>query len=65
MHVGQATGLVAGTLDISPSDARALIDDHASRSVLTLRGLARAITDGSVHPDELLADSQAQRRQDF
>ncbi|MBS3693874.1 GAF and ANTAR domain-containing protein [Rhodococcus qingshengii] len=65
VHLGQATGLVAGTLDISPSDARALIDDHASRSGLTLRGLARAITDGSVRPDELLADSQAQRRQGF
>ncbi|MFE7421794.1 ANTAR domain-containing protein [Rhodococcus sp. NPDC057529] len=52
VHIGQATGIVAGTLDISP--ARALIDDHARRLGVTLRVLARSITDGSVRPTELL-----------
>ncbi|MFC9838757.1 GAF domain-containing protein [Rhodococcus sp. NPDC127530] len=61
VHVGQATGIVAGTLDIAPGRARALIDDHAHLLGVTLRVLARSITDGSVHPTELLVAETQQR----
>ncbi|MFC9363344.1 GAF domain-containing protein [Rhodococcus sp. NPDC057014] len=54
-RVGQATGIVAGTLDLTPGRARALIDDHAHRLGVTLGVLARSITARSVHPTELLA----------
>ncbi|MFF2113594.1 GAF and ANTAR domain-containing protein [Rhodococcus koreensis] len=54
VHIGQATGIVAGTLDVSPARARALIDDHARRLGVALRVLARSITGGSVRPTELL-----------
>jgi GAF domain-containing protein len=54
VHVGQATGIVAGTLDLTPGRARALIDNHARLAGITLRALVRAITDGTLHPTELL-----------
>ncbi|MFC9553811.1 GAF domain-containing protein [Rhodococcus sp. NPDC056960] len=53
VHVGQATGIVAGTLDITPGQARAMIDDHARLAGVPLRALVRSITDGAIHPTEL------------
>ncbi|MDF3313190.1 GAF and ANTAR domain-containing protein [Rhodococcus sp. T2V] len=59
-RLGQATGIVAGALDITPGRAHALIDDHAHRLGVPLRTLARSITDGTVRPTEML-DAEAQR----
>jgi len=53
VHAGQATGFVAGTLDISPARARGLLDDYSRRHAVPLRELARRITDGTLHPVEL------------
>jgi len=53
VHAGQATGFVAGTLDVSPARARGLLDDYSRRRAVPLRELARRITDGTLHPIEL------------
>jgi GAF domain-containing protein len=53
VHAGQATGFVAGTLDVSPARARGLLDDYSRLHSVPLRELARRITDGTLHPVEL------------
>ncbi len=58
VHLGQATGIVAAILDITPTHARSLIDEHAHHAGLTPRELARYLTDGSMHPRELISDNQ-------
>jgi GAF domain-containing protein len=54
VHVGHATGLVAGTLGIAPAAARAALEDYAQGNCVALRDVARRITEGTVRPAELL-----------
>ncbi|MFV9456998.1 hypothetical protein ACNJ7E_26650 [Rhodococcus sp. NM-2] len=59
-HAGPGPGSSPAPWTSPPGQARALIDDHARLVGVTLRVLARSITDGSVHPTELLT-AEAQR----
>jgi hypothetical protein len=51
ISVSHATGLLAGTLGVTPDDARARLTAHATASGRSLRDVARAITDGSLATD--------------
>lgn len=50
IQVGQAVGMLAGELDLSPSDARARLVAYGESTGRSLRDLARAVTDGSLAP---------------
>jgi GAF domain-containing protein len=52
-----ATGLVAGTLDLDPDQARAVIRDHATEVGRPAAGIARAVIDGTLDPTELAVRS--------
>jgi GAF domain-containing protein len=54
--VGQAVGLIAGTLGGSPEDARLRMVTYAASTGQSIRDLARAVTDGTLPPSTLAAD---------
>lgn len=53
VHIGQAVGIVAGSLDITPDDARARLTDHSRHTGQSLRDVAKAVTDGALDPRDL------------
>ncbi|MFC4857195.1 GAF domain-containing protein [Actinophytocola glycyrrhizae] len=53
VHLGQAVGLVAGTLDIHPAAAHTALIGYAEREERGIRDVVRAITDGALDPAEL------------
>lgn len=55
VHLAQAVGLVAGTLDVSVDAARNLILDHAREHGRQVRDVARALTNGEIDPAVLAA----------
>ncbi|WP_329048697.1 GAF domain-containing protein [Amycolatopsis sp. NBC_01488] len=55
VQLDHAVGLVAGTLAITPAEARAPVIGHATRHHLVLREVTRAITDGTLAPADLTA----------
>jgi GAF domain-containing protein len=57
IHIGQAVGILAGALDLTPDDARALLAEYAKATGRSVRELARAITDGSLPPATLTPTS--------
>jgi hypothetical protein len=50
IHVGQAVGVLAGALTLSPDDARARLVAHAESTGRSLLEVVRAVTDGSLSP---------------
>lgn len=54
--IGQAIGLIAGSLDISPDDARAVLNSYTDRTGHALREVARAITYGALAPSDVATD---------
>jgi hypothetical protein len=57
IQVGQAIGILAGALDLTPDDARTKLVEHAEATGRSVRELARAITDGSLPPASLTSVS--------
>lgn len=53
VHLGQAIGLVAGTLDVDPAAAHSALISYARRTRRGMRDIVRAITDGVLDPAEL------------
>lgn len=53
-HVGHAVGLVAGALGMDVEAARALLSAHSAMTGRSARDVARAVTNGSVTPQDLL-----------
>jgi hypothetical protein len=56
VQLGQAIGLVAGTLGIEPDLARAALAEYANRQGRHLRDAARAITDGVIDVADIAAE---------
>jgi hypothetical protein len=46
--------MVAGTLEITPAESRALVIAHATEHGLALREVTRAVTDGTLAPADLI-----------
>jgi GAF domain-containing protein len=53
VHLGQAIGIVAGTLDIEPAAAHSALIGYASSTGRGMRDIVHAITDGALDPAEL------------
>jgi GAF domain-containing protein len=50
VHLGQAIGLVAGTLGVDPAAARTVLTNYADRHRRALHDVARAVTNGVLDP---------------
>jgi transcriptional regulator with GAF, ATPase, and Fis domain len=53
LDIDRAVGLVAATSDVDPDTARAALRRHADEQDVSLRDLARAVTDGTVAPTDV------------
>ncbi|MDI5980663.1 GAF and ANTAR domain-containing protein [Amycolatopsis magusensis] len=53
VYLGQAIGIVAGTLGTTPAAASALLSGYAVRTRQTLRVVVRAVADGVLDPGSL------------
>lgn len=60
-HVGHAVGLIAGSLEVDVDAARALLSAHGAATGQSPREVARAVTDGTVAPQDLLGSDRAHR----
>lgn len=58
VHLGQAVGLVAATLDLDPDAARVILRQYTEQHHLSARDLARALTDGTMAPADLVSADQ-------
>jgi hypothetical protein len=54
IQFGQAVGLVAGALGVSPGDAHALVIDYVTAHRRSLHTVTRALTDGTLDPADLI-----------
>jgi hypothetical protein len=54
VQLDHAVGMVAGTLEITPAESRALVIAHATEHGLALREVTRAVTDGTLAPADLI-----------
>ncbi|WP_433662626.1 GAF and ANTAR domain-containing protein [Nocardia sp. CA-128927] len=59
--IGHAIGILAGTLDITPTEGRALLERYARIKALPLRETARSVTDGVLTPAQLASDSRREQ----
>jgi hypothetical protein len=48
VHVGQAVGILVGSLDLAPDVARTRLAEYSARTGRSLREVAQGLTDGSV-----------------
>ncbi|WP_236649989.1 GAF and ANTAR domain-containing protein [Kutzneria albida] len=55
VHIGQAIGVLAGDLGLTPEVARHWLYEYSSRTGRSPRELAQALTDGSLAPADLVA----------
>jgi transcriptional regulator with GAF, ATPase, and Fis domain len=53
VHLGQAIGIVTGTLDVDPAAAHSALIGYARSARRGMRDVVRAITDGALDPAEL------------
>jgi GAF domain-containing protein len=58
-HIGHAVGVVAGTLGVDVAAARALLSEHSAATGQSARDVARAVTNGTVTPQDLRARNPA------
>jgi len=61
VELAQAVGMVAGSLNVDPDRARAVLVERARQDRTTLRGVARAVTTGALTPAELAPQDQDPR----